>query len=70
MRGQGFRIRQGHAQRYLADSHEPESKLLKGGYIEGYAGEYYLSPHYPRKKKGSLSHEYKESHTPESIKDP
>ena len=29
-----------------------------------------LSPHYLRKKKGSVFHEYKESHTPKSIKDP
>ena len=29
-----------------------------------------LSPHYPRKKKGSFLHKYKESHTPKSIKDP
>ena len=29
-----------------------------------------LSPHYPRKKKGSFFQKYKESHTPKSIKDP
>ena len=26
--------------------------------------------YYPRKKKGSFLHKYKESHTPKSIKDP
>ena len=29
-----------------------------------------LSPHYPRKKKGSFLHKYEEPHTPKSIKDP
>ena len=30
----------------------------------------FLSSHYPRKKKRIFLHEYKESHTPKSIKDP
>ena len=30
----------------------------------------YLSPHYPRKEKGSFLHKHKESHIPKSIKDP
>ena len=29
-----------------------------------------LSPHYPRKKRGSFLHKYKESHAPKGIKDP
>ena len=36
----------------------------------GALGPLLLSPHYPREKKGSFLHKYKESHTPKSIKDP
>ena len=44
-----------------------------GNYYSGFrvrGSHPHLSPHYPRKKKGSFLDKYKESHIPKRIKDP